>query len=437
MIRKLIADLLYTQAQWLLSLGRWGMVHAYRMLRLTVALRPSHPQAPHWLQYLRGRIALERGEPERALELLREAARALPDVPDIKLNLGLASTMAGKHDQAISTLERAMKETSNPVPEEVWGSLAWSYLRSGRPSRARETCRRAFEAGTRSSRLDLIRTLAAGVDVGTLAVSEVQDLLHRVPQGGVLLLDYARMQAHDGRHKLARAAISAFPTESQARAFNIIAHASLNEDDPETAAWAIEQILRAKDESFLPEATLLRSEVYLRRGDFADALAQARKAANLDPQSGRPHEAAGRALLLMGQWDEAVQEMIEALHSGQASALGAGVAALAALATGDLDAARGVFLAERSGDGLGLVASHCAQSLLLATENDVPTALQLAQWAINELLALPAWARQPAVLSHFGNAIRQALQHPNVLADPNAKAAAETQLRRLELLPPE
>lgn len=409
MIRKLLAGMCYSQARWSMGLGRLGMAHAYRLLRLACALSPRHLEACQWFGYLRGRVALEAGRPEEALELLREADRALPEVVAVRASLGLAYTMAGKHEQAISAFERLLKESPAEMGEEVWASLAWSYLRSGRAPKAREVCLRAWELDVRTPRLDLMHRLATGVGLGSLPVSEVRELVKIVPQSLSLLLEYARLQAHEGRHRLARTAVSVLPEDQEARAYSIIGHASLNEDDAATAAWAAEQMVRTKDDQYLPEAALLRSEVGLRKGDVQDAVAQARRGLEADPDNGRLREQLGRALLLQGKWDEATAQMIEALHTGQAGALAAGLAALGALEAGDTAAAGGLFLAPRQGDGLATLVASVAQARLMIAEERWPEALALAERSVEGLREMPAWARAGGAVERLAAVLSESL----------------------------
>lgn len=431
MIRKLLARMCYSQARWAMGLGRLGMAHAYRLLRLSCALSPRHPEACQWLGYLRGRVALERGRPEQAIELLRGAHRALPEVQPIRASLGQAYTMAGRDEQAISTLERLLKEDPSAAREEVWASLAWSYLRTGRAPKGREVCLRAWEFEVRSARLDLLYRLATGVGLGSLPVTEVRELVNAVPQSLSLLLEYARLQAQEGRHRLARTAVSVLPEDEEARAYSIIGRASLNEEDAATAAWAAEQIARTKDEQYLPEAALLRSEVSLRKGDAQDAVAQARRGLEADPQHGRLREQLGRALLLQGRWDEAAAQMVEALHTGQAGAMAAGVAALAALEAGDTAAAAGLFLAPRQGDGLASLVATTAQARLLAAEARWHEALALAETAVEELREVPAWARVGGVMERLKTVLTQSIA---MIEQAGENEMAETARRLRERL---
>lgn len=435
-IRQLLAGFTYDLARASLSAGQWGLGHAHRLLRLTVALWPGHPQAAQWLRYLQGRMALERGNPELAIELLREADRGLPEATGVKAQLGLAYTLAGENEQAIAILERAAKEDSSALTEDMWGALAWSYLSTGRAPKAREACLRAEELAVHSPRLVLLHRLATGVGLGSLPVSEMRELLHEVPQGGVLILDYARLQARDGRHRLARAAVSALPDSEQARSYSIIASASLNDDDTDTAVWAVDQVARTRDESYYGEVALVRSEISLRRGDLDEALVQAKKAVEAQPKSGRAHEQAGRVLLLSGRWEEAVDEMIEALHTGQAGALAAGIASLAAMEVDDVKSARGVFLAARYGDGLACATSHVAQARVMVTEKNFSEALQLASWGMEELLGLEPWARSSEVIERLTRLLRSILQAVRGSGTDMERQEAERLLARLaEKLP--
>lgn len=428
MLRKLAAQSLYSHARWALGFGRPGMAHAYRLLRLTCALWPDHPEACYWLSYLRGRVALEQGRPEEALELLRAADRALPEVAAIKANLGLAYTMTGQDERAVSVFERLLKEDPAVAREEVWFALAWSYLRTGRAPKAREVCHRAYEVGVRSPRIELIHRLATGVGLGSLAVNEIRDLVQSVPHSLSLLLEYARRQARDGRHRLARATISAFPEDEEAHAYSILARASLNEDDPKTAHWAADQIERTHDEQFATEALLIRAEVAIRREDLAEAIAQARRALEREPDSGRAHEQLGKALLLQGKWEAAVTQMTEALHRGGGGALAAGVVGLADVEAGDLGAARGRFGDERYGDGLACLISHTAQARLLAAAEEMGPALERVARAVEELEALPTWAQQPELLAKLhatlGEVVRKAQASPDVALQESASTLA-------------
>jgi Flp pilus assembly protein TadD len=434
MIAKLMAGVLYGQARWSLGMGRLGWRHGSRLLRWACALWPRHPEACDWLRFVQGKEALELGQPDRALPLLLEAERTLPLEVGVRAEIGLAQTMAGNCEQAILVLERAVKEEQGGAREDVWSSLAWSYLKTGRAPKAREACLRAEQIEVQSPRLSLIYRLATSVGLGALPVTEVAELLQRLPEGAMLVLEFARQQAQERHFRLAQAALSTFPEDDQPHAYNAIAHASLNEDDPATAAWAADLMGQYQTDDFPVRAALLRSEVAIRRGDFAEAAREAEAVVQVEGERSRGHEQLGRALLLAGEWDRAVDEMIEALHLGEGGALAGGVAALAAVEVKDLASARGIFLAQRCGDGLACAAAHTAQARLLAGEGGFGEAVQMGGWALEELEQLPAWARQPAVMQRLTGVLREALQMARDSGEDERRDATDGLLQRLAKL---
>ena len=203
---------------------------------------------------------------------------------------------------------------------------------------------------------------------------------------------------------------------------------------PRAAAWAAEQIANEGAEGFRAEVALIRSEVALRAGDDDQALAQARAAVAAEGGTGRAREQLGRALLVAGDWDRAVDEMIEALHTGQSGALAGGVAALAALEVGDRESARGIFLSGRCGDGLACAVSHTAQARLLLDEDSRAPALERAREALDEIAALPDWARRPGLVQRLAHVLRDVLQIIRDVGEGEQKSAAAQLLERLEAL---
>lgn len=432
MIRKLLAGMLYSQARWFLSLGRLGWGQGGRLLRLACMLWPRHPDACVWLKFVQGKDALRRGNPEAALPLLIEAERTLPPDVGVRVEIGLAQAMVGNCEQAILVLERALKEPDMAAREDAWSSLAWCYIKTRRAPKARDACIRAEHVEVHSARISLLHRLAVGVGLGALPVGEISDLLRRVPDAGVLLLEFARLQAQDGSYHLARSAVSAFPEEEQPRVCAIIARASLNEDDPATAAWAAVCLRELAEEQFAADVALILSEVALRRGQDDEALELARQATLADGGGARAHEQAGRVLLLADDWNGAVDEMIEALHGGDAGPLAAGVAALAALEVGDQQSARGVFLASRCGDALGCAVSHAAQARLMLAEGSLTEPLQLAEWALDEIAELPEWAARPALVRRLAQVLREILQTVRDAAEDEQREQAASLLQRLD-----
>lgn len=431
MVRKLLAGWCFRAGRWFVGLGNPGVSHAYRWLRLSRALWPANPLAAPWLGYLDGLRCLQRGRPDQALDHLLGAARGLPEVAGVRARLGVCLTMLGRDEEAIATLERVLHEPLDGLEVEVYPALAWSYLRSGRAVQAVEVWQRAAMVETHSRRLDLVGRLASGVVTGGLSPGQLREDIARNPQGTPLLLEYAHLQARDNRHRLARAAVLALPEEVQPRSYAIIGQSSLNGEDHKTALWAAEQLEQYDGLEPRASAAMLRSEVALRQGDGSTALSMIRQAIVQWPGQGLLHEQLGRVLLLTGQWDAAVEEMIEALHGGLSGALAAGLAALAALEIGDTPSARGVFVIERPGDGLGSAFAHAAQARLKAVEGRLDETLRLASWTLEEMEHLPAWAAQPLVTERLAASIRIVLQAVRDGGDEGQRRKAAEALDRL------
>lgn len=435
MLRKVLANCSYQVGHMCLSLGRLGLGHAHRLFRLTRSLWPAHPAVGPWLDYMDGSRLLSRGMPEEALELLRSASRGLPQIPGIRVRTGIAYTMLGRDEEAIATLEKGLQDEAAAELPDVWTSLAWSYLRSGRTRHALEACRRAEQNGVRSPRVQFIARLALGIQIGALPVGELRDMLGTVPQGTPLLLEYARLQAATGRHRLARAALSALPEELQGRALSVVGQASLNAEDRATALWAGRELAGISTDEAQVHAALLSSEAHLQEGRTDEALAAIRPARDTFPDDSLVREQLGRVLLIAGQWEAAVEEMIEALHLGGGGALAAGLAALAALELGDARSARGVFVVQRLGDGLSCAFAHTSQARLMVLDNAWDEALDLAQLAMEEVAALPEWATGPAVGARLANALRAALQAVRDGGSEAQRRRAGDLLRRLSPAP--
>lgn len=94
---------------------------------------------------------LERGRPEKALPLLRQALERLPDDSSVLLNLGGAYVLLGRYAEAVAVLERASRLA--PGESMVWCNLGAALL--GLPGeRTDEDRRRAIEAFRHALDLD-------------------------------------------------------------------------------------------------------------------------------------------------------------------------------------------------------------------------------------------------------------------------------------------
>src|SRR5258706_3165088 len=74
------------------------------------------------------------GKFEDAIPVYRELSRAVPDIPGLLLNLGMALHLAGHSRQAIAPLERALKLDASTLP--AWLFLGSAYLGVAEPAKA-------------------------------------------------------------------------------------------------------------------------------------------------------------------------------------------------------------------------------------------------------------------------------------------------------------
>lgn len=108
--------------------------------RAYVAILAAHPGTPAALAQL-GVIALQRGDCARAEPLLAEAARKLPRIAALHVNLATARTRLDRHAGAIDPLRRAV--AINPGAEGPHAALGLAASRAGSRTLAAAALRRA------------------------------------------------------------------------------------------------------------------------------------------------------------------------------------------------------------------------------------------------------------------------------------------------------
>ncbi len=397
MLRRPISNLLYRLAHLMFAFGTWGAGLAARLFRLSIAVWPDHPRAGAWLKYVEALEMMRQGDLAAAIALLKQAVAALPSVVAIRGNLGIAYALEGAYDDAIYNLEAVFKEGWRLARAgDLWAALVWSYLRSGRLPKAKDTCERAAEHNVDTPRLLLLSAIVAGVQDGALPKQEISRLLRVTPTSAPLVLEYAQYLAATDKRQLACQLIESLPSDSWGRGYRVVAYSALNAGDIRTASWAAACCEETADDA--AAAAMLRSEIALSQRDAEQALSHARRALASTGNAAAAHEQLGKALLLRGNWAGAVAQMIEALHTGKGSALAAGLAALASINAGDFVTARGLFAGRRTGDGLGVACAHVAQCRIMQHADNCEEALKLAGWALDEIEELPDWlALEPLV----------------------------------------
>lgn len=421
MLNRLVAKWMFWVAQGFLPLGRPGARMAHRLLVVAQWFDPKLDRARGWQYLIEGSRAREQGRPEDAVQLLRDASVLLPDNDAVIANLGITLATAGRHEQAIEVLERAMRGEMDLTGEPgVWVALAWSYLRTGRAPKALDACERAVHSGADSLDLRLIHGLAQGVRRGFIARDEFSRLLRARPRMMPMVLEFAQHLAVGGSRDLARQIVRALPAPFRVRAFGIIARSCLNLGDTGTATWAVRE-LEAYDEPG-PLAHLIRAGVALREGKTTTAVREAQRARERDARAAEGPEMLARIHLIRGEGAAATQAAQEALARRSTDALAGALVALDLLERGALHEARQVFMTERSGDALACAYGYATQGLINALHGEAARALALAGDALERWEDVPEWAASAPVRARLVVALKRTVE---VLEETPDAAAGE------------
>lgn len=122
--------------------------------------------------------------PQKALDLAKNAYKLAPDDPDIAQTLGRLVLAAGQYKWALSLLQAAQKQSANP---ELLYDLAWALYSNGHVAEAESTMRAALQSDPKSAHaaeakqfLDFI-SLASNPSRATQESSRIQTVLGSNP----------------------------------------------------------------------------------------------------------------------------------------------------------------------------------------------------------------------------------------------------------------
>jgi tetratricopeptide (TPR) repeat protein len=392
MLNRILARFFYWLAQGALPLGRLGARVAARLLDVSLAFDPHSTSAQGWRHLTDGMFCRERGDLEGHVEHLRRAAALLPDNDTVTANLGMALALAGRHDEAVQTIERALRgDTDLGSEPQLWMALSWAYLRSGRAPKALEACDRAIEHRATSPRLQVIRVLSVAACRGFVARPELTGLIRMQPAAMPLILDFLEQQVTGGSTDLARQVLRCVPESLQTRAVTLLARGLLNGEGLQGVEWAARELAQRQPQSELPAT--LRAEASLRSGDRDGALRQAQEATREFAAKGAVWEQLARVRLARGELNDALEAAGKAADISPAhlTALTAGAAALYRMRHGDLKGARKLFTVTRSGDALACVIASAAQATILQRSGQVARAADHVARALEYFGDLPNW----------------------------------------------
>ncbi|MGI9592649.1 MAG: tetratricopeptide repeat protein [Myxococcota bacterium] len=290
-------------------------------------------QEKTYARLLRGRIELERGNPEQALRYFDEGIRAWPNNAGARYLAGAAARQVGDLDRAISELREAVRVDVNATPAAEM--LARTYfergqytesLRIGKMAARRPGANRVdiYVVGARAftelgkyadarvtletlsqvpggkvravvERITLERT--AEGPAAAIAAVEASELDLTLPEHHEVLVGYVDALLADGRQDEALrqvdAAIAAHPEQAPAYALRGGALTRMNREDE--ARTAFEKSLALDPELAAGQAGL--ATLAARGNDLARGIALFDKAASLEPHtSAYPYSAAQLSL---------------------------------------------------------------------------------------------------------------------------------------------
>ena len=164
----------------------------------------AEPTVRPMVQHVRGVIALQRGDDERALDLIEEALRLNPADGEAHANLGLILLRGGQYPQALAAYASALT------------------LRPGSPA----------------AQIGFARALVA-LDMVDLAEDTLRDLLDGAPDCVEAVVDYGALLNDTGRHDEAIALVSdAFARQLDHPELHTVRSVSLFAVGDWPAAWA-------------------------------------------------------------------------------------------------------------------------------------------------------------------------------------------------------
>lgn len=241
--------------------------------RRVLARTPGEPDALHLL----GMVALDEGDPERAVRLIGKAVAALPGFAEAHSNLGNALRAAGRAAAACDSYRRAIALDPNCAPAH--NNLGLLLCEQGDFAAALASCRRAVALAPE--------------------LAEAHNTLGNALRG---------LGQLDAAGAAFRRAVELEPSAARlVNLGNLLADRGQGEDAERCYRRAVERA-----PGFAAAHHGLAAALH-RRGAVAAAVASYRKAAELDPLQAAVWTDLGTALRALGQFDEAVEAFRRAL----------------------------------------------------------------------------------------------------------------------------
>ena len=271
------------------------------------------PQAEPSLLAAAGRLSLQSGNREEALDYFAQAADAPGDKsPEELLEIAGGYLAAGDIDKAVELLEDIPKGATSLQRDSL---LMAALLRQGKSA---EALVRADQMAAAADASTGARSLAAATYAATgkrdRAREEYAKVLQAKPGDTATLLNLARLELMD-RNGAAAAkhlqAVLAGDEKNLAAQLGMAAVARLDDDAKGAGEW-MRRV--ATDHADSLPAMLAVTQFYLGNRDYGQALQAAQEAAKLEPESAAALNMRGLAQLGAGQGAEAIGSFQQAVQ---------------------------------------------------------------------------------------------------------------------------
>ena len=366
-------ELKFARADILIDLGRIDEAEAYA----------AQIEEDTFLRVLRGRIALERGNPKEALAQIGPAIEQWPTNAGARILAARAAYELGDEARALSEL----REASRAEPKDTDAALLLArllYARGDYEQSAEFAWRHVTQRGTGGAEAHRIGVRA---DVARGEYDEarrfVADLRKKGGFDGVALSEEARIAAREKGSAAGVAVLRAQASKLGDPAYEDPLHAlvelEVGSGHVKEARALVDGIAAKRADSAPLQA--LRGELAFAAGDRAAAAAAFESALKLDPKSAPALAGQAKIARADGHTAEAVALLDRAAAEGQGDPRYAYEAAQALLAAGDTAAARKrleTLLSQHPEDG---AAANDLAWLLASEGQDLDRAVQLAERA--------------------------------------------------------
>ncbi|MEX2495968.1 MAG: sulfotransferase [Woeseia sp.] len=244
------------------------------------------------------------GNPAQGLEFIEPLVSRHHDSADLLYEFGLCLGAAGRGDEAITALEKAV--ATEPGHAKAWRSLGDQLTVAGKETRARQAYEKHVEVSARHPELI---TAAGCLHAGEIAKAEklIRDVVKKDPVDVVAIRMLADIglqvgQAADAENLLKRA-LELAPDYHHAR--HTYAMALSRRGKLEEALVEVDKLLAAEPNN--PNYLVLKGTVLVRKGDHRPALEIYERVLAHYPHQARAHMSYGHTLKAVGRVDDSIR----------------------------------------------------------------------------------------------------------------------------------